>query len=107
MPTLMARRSRRMVASTVRELDVEIGAPDTVEELAAAEDAARVLEEMAQQAKLGGREMDLALAAKDAVRGKIHPEIVELQHVLGEGRDAPGAARRGCGPPARPARRAW
>ena len=44
-----------------------------------------MLEEVPQEPELGRREMDLALAAKDAVRGQVHAQVVEAQELLGEG----------------------
>ena len=48
-------------------LDIDVVAPDDVEQLLAAEHPARMLHEVAQQAELGRAEMDVAVAA--AARG--------------------------------------
>src|SRR3546814_18257681 len=76
-------------------LDIDVVAPDGVEELLAREDAARMLEEVAHQAELGRTQMHPARPAGHAVADEIHRQIGELQP-LGVGAWT-GAAGDGAG----------
>src|SRR5260221_14624741 len=63
-------------------LDIDVMAPDLVEQLLAQEDAAGMLHEEAQQAELGGPEMDRPAVTGYAMSHEIHGKIGEAQHLL-------------------------
>ena len=54
------------------DLDVDVLAPDPVEQLLAARDPARALHQRVEQAELGRAEVDVALAA-------LHPETLAVE----------------------------
>src|SRR3546814_14638654 len=60
-------------------LDIDVVAPDGVEELIARADAARMIEEVAHQAELGRTQMHPARHAGHAVSDEIHSQHGELQ----------------------------
>src|SRR5467141_2211899 len=63
-------------------LDVNIMAPDRVEQLLAREDSPRVPQEMTQESKFRRTEMDRFAGARYPVRGEIHRHVGEMQHLL-------------------------
>src|SRR5207245_7246791 len=63
-------------------LDVNIMAPDRVEQLLAREDSPRVPQEMTQEAEFRRTEVDRLAGARYPVRGEIHRYVGELQHLL-------------------------
>ena len=79
---LSARRSRLMCTSTVRSFEFRVVPPDAVEQLLAREDAARVLQEMAQQPEFGRAEMDRLAGTVGAMRHQVHLEIGVAQHAV-------------------------
>src|SRR6185312_3725904 len=66
--------------------DINIAAPYRVEQLLAAEDAARMLDQVIEQLVFGGAEVDFFAAAADAVCGAVHFDVADLHDVLGETR---------------------
>src|ERR1700712_3738942 len=60
-------------------VDINVAAPDAVEQLLAAEDAARMLQEKFQQAIFGGTEVDRTARARDAAFFTIEFDVAKCE----------------------------
>src|SRR5690349_3952688 len=65
-------------------IDIDVAAPDRIEELGAAIDAARALHEIFEQAELGRRQSDVAGGAGDAPCAPVERDVAGLE-TLGDG----------------------
>jgi hypothetical protein len=70
-------------------LDVNVVAPDVVEELGARIDAPGMRHEEVQQPELGGRKVEALLARAHAVARRVQAQAVDLDRVAGKLRRAP------------------
>ena len=82
-------------------LDIDVVAPDRVQQLLAREHPARMLHQMAQQAEFGRAEMDGLAGPRHPVGGEIHRHLAELQRLLGGVRAGRGGSPRAAGRSAR------
>ena len=87
-------------------LDIDVRAPDRVEQLLAAEHPAGVLHQIVEQAELGRAQVHLLAAAAHPVGDPVDDDVAVADAVLGQARAGCGAAPRGCGRPARSSRTA-
>ena len=67
-------------------LDIDVRAPDGVEQLLAAEDAAGVLHQVVEQAEFGGAQVDLVAGAADAVGDAVDDDVTVVEAIVGQAR---------------------
>ena len=67
-------------------LDVDVRAPDRVEQLLAREHAAGVLHEVVEQAKLGGAQVHVLAGALHPVGGAVDDDVAVADAVFGQAR---------------------
>ena len=63
------------------QLDIDVAAPDGVQQLLAAEHPLGMLQEVAQQLELGRPQMHRTFTAPHPVRGEVHDQIIKGQHL--------------------------
>ena len=74
-------------------LDIDVTAPDGIQQLFAAEDTTRVLHQVVEQAEFGGAEVDFLTRAADAVGDAVDDNVAVVEAVVGQA--GPDAAQDG------------
>ncbi len=82
-------------------LDIDVRAPDRVQQLLAAEHPAGMLDQVVEQAEFGRPQVDFLAVAADAVGDAVDDDVAVGPAGRRPGRGGCGAARRGCGRSAR------